>query len=170
MIRGEGARTHEGTSGLLEAPAHVFLPAQDVESLSYLKILDREGRELVTVIELLSPTNKRPGNHRAQYLSKRSAVARPGPPGRDRPVAGGRADARRGAARMHLLRARQPGRPPPRGRLLAVRRPRSACRPSRSPFGPATPTPGSTSGRYSTGSTTNRATRTTCTDASPTRR
>jgi len=57
-----------------EAPAQVLLPEQDVESLSYLNILDRESREVVTVVELLSPTNKRPGEHRAQYLAKRSAV------------------------------------------------------------------------------------------------
>jgi hypothetical protein len=62
----------------LEAPAHVLLPEEDVESLSYLKILDRVSRELITVVELLSPTNNRPGDHRAQYLSKRSIV-RQGP-------------------------------------------------------------------------------------------
>jgi hypothetical protein len=58
----------------LEAPTQVLLPAQDVESLSYLKILDREGRDLVAVVELLSPTNKRASDHRAQYLGKRSEV------------------------------------------------------------------------------------------------
>ena len=52
----------------------VLLPEQDVESLSYLNVLDRESREVVTVVEVLSPTNKRPGEHRAQYLAKRSAV------------------------------------------------------------------------------------------------
>jgi len=72
VIRGEGAPTRSGGVGVLGAPAHALLPAQDAESLSYLKILDREGRDLVAVIELLSPTNKRARNHRAQYLSKRS--------------------------------------------------------------------------------------------------
>jgi hypothetical protein len=69
---------HAPALGVLEAPAHVLLPEEDVESLSYLKILDRVSRELVTVVELLSPTNKRPGDHRAQYLSKR-AIVRQGP-------------------------------------------------------------------------------------------
>src|SRR5580692_10620329 len=46
----------------------------DAELVSHLQIIDRESREVVTVIELLSPTNKRPGEHRAQYLAKRSAV------------------------------------------------------------------------------------------------
>jgi hypothetical protein len=74
VIRGEDARMRGPALGVLEAPAHVLLPAQDVESLSYLKILDREGRDLVAVVELLSTTNKRAGDHRAQYLSKRSEV------------------------------------------------------------------------------------------------
>ena len=76
MIRGETDTRRESGVGLLEAPAQVFLPEQDVESLSYLKILDRDSRDVVTVVEVLSPTNKRPGEHRAQYLAKRSAVRR----------------------------------------------------------------------------------------------
>jgi len=73
VIRGEGAASH-AAAGVLEAPAQVPLPEQDVEGLSYLNVLDRESREVVTVVELLSPMNKRPGEHRAQYLAKRSAV------------------------------------------------------------------------------------------------
>jgi hypothetical protein len=64
--------------GRPEAPAQVLLAEEDVESLSYPKIRDRLSRELITVVELLSPTNKRPGDHRAQYLAKRSIV-RQGP-------------------------------------------------------------------------------------------
>ena len=40
----------------------------------YLRILDRETREVVTVIELLSPTNKRPGSDRDAFLAKRDRV------------------------------------------------------------------------------------------------
>jgi len=40
-------------TGLLEAPARVRLPAVDHERLSYVEILDRRNRELVTVVELL---------------------------------------------------------------------------------------------------------------------
>ncbi|MBI3462828.1 MAG: DUF4058 family protein [Planctomycetes bacterium] len=43
----------------------------DIERQSFIEIRDRLGRELVTVIELLSPTNKRSGPDREQYLSKR---------------------------------------------------------------------------------------------------
>ncbi len=64
--------------GILEAPAQVMIPDEDVESLSYLKILDRVSRELITVVELISPTNKRSGDHRYQYLNKR-AIIRQGP-------------------------------------------------------------------------------------------
>jgi Protein of unknown function (DUF4058) len=74
LIRGQVATYRSSSVGLLEAPAHVLLPDQDVESLSYLTIIDRQSRDVVTVIELLSPTNKRPGEHRAQYLAKRSAI------------------------------------------------------------------------------------------------
>ena len=40
----------------------------------YLRILDRETREVVTVIELLSPINKRPGSDRDAFLAKRDRV------------------------------------------------------------------------------------------------
>jgi hypothetical protein len=68
--RGQSA----SATGLLEAPAHVLLPDYDVESDSFLEIRDRQGRQLVTVVELLSPTNKRQGSHRSQYLLKRLSL------------------------------------------------------------------------------------------------
>ena len=48
-------------------PAHV-----DVLNLSGIRIFDRHSRELVTVIELLSPANKNHGPDRDQYVSKRT--------------------------------------------------------------------------------------------------
>jgi Protein of unknown function (DUF4058) len=62
--------------GLLEAPAEVWLPEQEVERVPFLEVRDRLGRELVTVIELLSPSNKRAGDDREQYLAKRREVLR----------------------------------------------------------------------------------------------
>jgi hypothetical protein len=63
------------TAGVLERPAHVRIPVGvDVERHSYLEIRDRRNRELVTVLELLSPSNKKPGEDRAQYLAKRRAM------------------------------------------------------------------------------------------------
>ncbi len=62
-----------GSTAVLEAPARVELAAQDVERVPYLEIRDRQGRQLVTVIELLSPSNKR-GEDRRQYIAKRSQL------------------------------------------------------------------------------------------------
>jgi len=55
---------------VLEAPAQVRLPAVDTEGQSFLEIRDRDNHELVTVVELLSPTNKYKGPDREQYLGK----------------------------------------------------------------------------------------------------
>jgi len=75
------ARSGPSTAGVpaaavLEAPAEVLLPAQDVERAPFLEVRDRRGRELVAVIELLSPSNKRPGEDREQYLAKRRELLR----------------------------------------------------------------------------------------------
>ncbi len=56
----------------LTAPAHVWEPTVEQEGLSYLNVVDAASREVVTVIELLSPTNKR--RHRDQYLAKRGRI------------------------------------------------------------------------------------------------
>lgn len=61
-------------TGVLEAPAKVWLPAVDVERQSYLEIRDRHNRQLITVLELLSPSNKRPGRDRDQYIDKRDQI------------------------------------------------------------------------------------------------
>lgn len=57
---------------VLEAPVRIHLPWPEVEYQAYLEVRDRSSRELVTVLELLSPTNK--GRHRDQYLRKREEV------------------------------------------------------------------------------------------------
>jgi hypothetical protein len=72
----EGSEVAQTALGLPEAPAEVWLPEQDVEKAPYLEVRDRQGRELVTVIELLSPSNKQPGDDREQYLAKRRALLR----------------------------------------------------------------------------------------------
>ncbi|MBC8114364.1 MAG: DUF4058 family protein [Candidatus Saccharimonas sp.] len=54
------------------APITVQLPATDEERLTFIEIRDRRDRSIVTVIELLSPINKRPGPDREQYLAKRN--------------------------------------------------------------------------------------------------
>ena len=68
---GPSSRT---TSGMLAAPVEVRFPAADVEQQRYIEIRDRRNRSLVTVIELLSPSNKRSGPDREQYLTKRGEI------------------------------------------------------------------------------------------------
>ncbi|HEY1380202.1 MAG TPA: DUF4058 family protein, partial [Gemmataceae bacterium] len=56
------------------APVVGLTPVPVLERQSYLEIRDQEGNMVLTVIELLSPTNKRPGRPRDQYLAKREQV------------------------------------------------------------------------------------------------
>jgi hypothetical protein len=63
-----------GATAVTEAPAQVTLPRFDAERLTYVEIRDRDAWEIVTVIELLSPANKRPGPDRESYLAKRSEL------------------------------------------------------------------------------------------------
>lgn len=62
------------TTALADAPAQVLLPAVDIEGSSFLEIRDRRDRRLVTVLELLSPTNKYSGPDRQQHLGKRGRL------------------------------------------------------------------------------------------------
>ena len=68
-----GGATAGGAAVAEPAPLVGSLAAAaiDFERLSFVEIRDRHSREVVTAIELLSPTNKRRGPHRAQYLAKR---------------------------------------------------------------------------------------------------
>ncbi len=59
---------------VIEAPSHPRLPAEDIERLPFLEIRDRQSREQVTVIELLSPSNKKRGEDRGKYLETRRGV------------------------------------------------------------------------------------------------
>jgi hypothetical protein len=64
-----------GVSVALDAPAvgRVLL-SLDVERHTFLEIRDRGNRQLVTVLEVLSPSNKHPGPDRQQYLAKRQQL------------------------------------------------------------------------------------------------
>jgi hypothetical protein len=59
------------TATVIAAPCTVVLPAVRHEGSKYVKIVDSRSKHLVTVIELLSPANKRPGLDREAYLNKR---------------------------------------------------------------------------------------------------
>ena len=61
----------------LEAPELVTVRADvEIEHETFLEIRDRDNNELVTVIELLSPTNKKSGPDRDQFLAKRINILR----------------------------------------------------------------------------------------------
>ncbi len=53
------------------APMQVVLPGVREKGSPYLKIVDRRARRLVTVVEMLSPSNKIPGKDHEAYLMKR---------------------------------------------------------------------------------------------------
>jgi hypothetical protein len=64
---------------VLDPPMRVELEQHDVaERHWYIEIQDRQGREVVTAIELLSRSNKRPGKDRAKYLAKRDMLMEAG--------------------------------------------------------------------------------------------
>jgi hypothetical protein len=71
--RREASELTAGTA-VIEAPARIRLPAVDIERENFLEIRDRRSRELVCVVELLSPSNKGPGPDREQYLAKRGQI------------------------------------------------------------------------------------------------
>ena len=63
--------------GVIQSPVYGAVPlAVDIEGQSYLEVRDRTSREIITVIELLSPSNKRPGGDRTAYLAKRQEFLR----------------------------------------------------------------------------------------------
>jgi hypothetical protein len=59
---------------VLEPPVQVRIPAQEVRRVSFLEVRDRLGRDLITLVELLSPANKRGGADREQYIAKRERL------------------------------------------------------------------------------------------------
>jgi hypothetical protein len=57
--------------GAVAAPAVAFVPAAvDEVRIPFLEVRDRRNRQVVTVVELLSPSNKYAGADRDQYWSK----------------------------------------------------------------------------------------------------
>lgn len=56
----------------LTAPSTVVLPAVKQEGNRFLKIVDPKKHRVVTVVEILSPSNKAPGPKREAYLMKRN--------------------------------------------------------------------------------------------------
>jgi hypothetical protein len=63
-----------GAPGTLQAPVQIVLPSVDTTSEGFVEIRDRRSRQLIAVIEMLSPSNKRAGRDRQQYLDKRNQL------------------------------------------------------------------------------------------------
>jgi hypothetical protein len=64
-----------GQSSVAPVPS-AFPTAVDVVEVPFVKILDRESRHVVTIIEVLSPTNKLKSDDRAAYIAKRNQIRR----------------------------------------------------------------------------------------------
>lgn len=58
----------------LLAPMELWMPSAEVQRESFLEIRDRRDRRVVTVVELLSPTNKTPGDYHNAYVGKRRSL------------------------------------------------------------------------------------------------
>lgn len=68
-----------GGTAVLEAPLSVPLPVPEETREAYLEVRLAGTHEVVTVIEVLSPGNKRPGSDgQREYLAKRESVLRTG--------------------------------------------------------------------------------------------
>jgi hypothetical protein len=61
-----------GSVATLAAPVVATFPVARREGNRYLRIIDQEDRRVVTVIELLSPSNKNTNQEREEYLNKRN--------------------------------------------------------------------------------------------------
>ncbi len=66
------AETRRGKPEIVTAPATSILPAVRREGNKYLKIKETRSERIVTVLELLSPANKQPGDDREAFLAKRN--------------------------------------------------------------------------------------------------
>lgn len=55
-------------------PVLVPISVDEPDQQRYLEIYDRTGQQLVTVVEMLSASNKRPGPDREDYLAKRRSL------------------------------------------------------------------------------------------------
>jgi hypothetical protein len=63
-----------GAVAAIAAPVTVTVPGVTRRKARRLVVRDTKNREVVTVIEVLSPSNKAPGSDRTRYLDKRTEV------------------------------------------------------------------------------------------------
>jgi hypothetical protein len=65
-----GSRPHGAAT--IPAPTTITLPTLKRKKRRYLRVVEQRSREIVTVVELLSPANKSAGEDRLHYLEKRN--------------------------------------------------------------------------------------------------
>lgn len=70
----ESAAPAGSAAAVVAAPVTVTIPGAARKKARRLVLRDTHSREVVTVIEMLSPTNKQPGADREKYLEKRLQV------------------------------------------------------------------------------------------------
>jgi hypothetical protein len=68
-----GAAERPQSTGVITSPKVVRLPIVDLERQPFLEIHDRQDK-VVSVIEVLSPSNKKSGPFRRQFIYKRAQV------------------------------------------------------------------------------------------------
>jgi Protein of unknown function (DUF4058) len=76
VVQPRSGELEKSAALLLKAPPQIWLSVQDVEKVPVLEVQDRLSSEMVTMIELSSPSNKRAGDDREQYLAKRQELLR----------------------------------------------------------------------------------------------
>lgn len=77
VVQADGWRdSADGGAAVACAPTILTLPSVDPIEESFLAIRSRSNDEVVTVIEVLSPTNKLTVDGRTEYLAKRNSVLR----------------------------------------------------------------------------------------------
>jgi hypothetical protein len=70
----EAERVSAVTTGVITKPIRVTLPLTEEITERYLEIREVKTGKVITVVEVLSPKNKRVGEGREKYLTKRQKV------------------------------------------------------------------------------------------------
>ena len=69
-------RQTTGGMATIASPIMARIPTVEFEKHLFLELRNRKDRDLIAVLEMLSPTNKKPGADREQYKAKRANLLR----------------------------------------------------------------------------------------------
>lgn len=73
-VRDPGTTGKSASSSTIQSPMQLKMPAVEIRKSRSIEIRDRKNRRVITVIELLSPSNKKSGPDRDDYLAKRREI------------------------------------------------------------------------------------------------